>query len=158
MAVSPISAPFLVSQSEVLRYEESWRAAIIGKVFDVLTKIIEILQKTAATQSDRLQLYTQWQKAYSSQLDQIPSFTANNSAYSTVVTGSEDKQVGARDDMNKITATFTQQIQGRQNIVSDDAKSLQTNVNQTSDAVNQQTNMATSLLEQLSTILGSIFK
>lgn len=141
-----------------LKYAETHRVLIIDKVFLILVKLIETLQKTAATQSDRLKLYTEWQKAYTAQMDQVPAFTANNNAYNGIITSSADAAKTGRDDLNKINATFTEQIRGRRGIVSDDAKALQTNVNQTSDAVNQQTNMATSLLEQLSTILGAIFR
>lgn len=150
--------PYLVSTSEDVKYAEMNRTKIIDDVFKLLTKMIEVLQKLAATQSDRLKLYTEWQKAYTAQMDQVRAFTANNTAFNTAITGSNDNQKSARDDLNKINATFTEQLRGRRGIVSDDAKALQTNVNQSSDAVNQQTNMATSLLEQLSTLLGGIFR
>lgn len=147
------------SVAEDLRYAETCRTLIIDRVFNILVKIIETLQKTAATQSDRLKIYTEWQKAYTDKMDQVPAFTASNSAYNEIITkADDDDSKGARDDLNKTNSTFTEQLRGRRSVVSDDAKSLQTNVNQSSDAVNQQTNMATSLLQQLSTILGSIFK
>lgn len=156
--VNPNDAPFLISTSLDLKNSEFNRTAIIDKVFLILTKIIETLQKTAATQSDRLKLYTEWQKAYGAQMNQIKAFTANNPALSTVITGSTDPQRNARDDLNKTNTTWTEQVRGRRGIVQDDAKALQTNVNQSSDSVNQQTNMATSLLEQLSTLLGAIYR
>lgn len=147
------------SVAEDLRYAETHRTLIIDRVFLILVKMIETLQKTAATQSDRLKIYTEWQKAYTDKMDQVPAFTANNSAYNAVITDAKsDTAKSARDDLNKTNSTFTEQLRGRRSVVSDDAKSLQTNVNQSSDSVNQQTNMATSLLQQLSTILGSIFK
>lgn len=152
------NTPFAQSVALDLKYAETHRTLIIDQVFLILVKLIETLQKTAATQSDRLNVYTEWQKAYTAQMDQIPAFTANNPAYNAIITSGTDAAKGARDDMNKLVATFTEQVRGRRGVVSDDAKALQTNVNQTSDAVNQQTNMATSLLEQLSTILGAIFR
>jgi len=153
-----IGTPYAQSVTLDLKNAEMPRTLIIDKVFNILVLLIETLQKAAATQSDRLKLYTEWQKAYTAQMNQVPAFTANNPAYNTVITNNEDATKTARDDLNKLNATFTEQIRGRRGIVSDDAKALQTNVNQTSDAVNQQTNMATSLLEQLSTILGAIFR
>jgi hypothetical protein len=154
---NPNQIPFLQDVTDVLKFAQNDRTNIINKVFSLLILLTQTLQKTAAAQSDRLNLYTSWQKAYTAIQNQVVAFTANNPAYNAVITGSDTNAQNARDDLNKANAAYTQEEQGRSGVVSDDAKALQTNVQQSSDAVNQQTNMATSLLQTLSTLLGSIF-
>ncbi len=127
----------------------------INRIFNLLVKMTEALQDTAAAQSGRLQFLSQWQKAYTDSMNQLHQFVANNGDnYSS---NSEDDGK-LRDDLNRVNSTYTEELRSRRSQVSDDAKTLQTNVNQTSDAVNQQINMATSLLQELSTILSAIFK
>ena len=48
-------------------------------------------------------------------------------------------------------------MQSRQALVGDDAKALQSNVNQSNDAVTQQSNLGTAILQELSTLLSEIF-
>mgnify|MGYP000373174019 CR=1 FL=1 len=127
----------------------------INRIFNLLVKMTEALQDTAAAQSGRLQFLSQWQKAYTDSMNQLHQFVANNGDnYSS---NSEDDGK-LRDDLNRVNSTYTEELRSRRSQVSDDAKTLQTNVNQTSDAVNQLINMATSLLQELSTILSAIFK
>lgn len=130
----------------------------INLIFNLLVKMVQALQDTAAAQSQRLQFLSQWQKAYTDSMNQIHSFVANNGdAYDTP--SADDADEGSlRDDLNRVNSTYTEQLRSLRSQISDEAKTLQTNVNQTSDAVNQQTNMATSLLQQLSTILSAIYK
>jgi hypothetical protein len=46
----------------------------------------------------------------------------------------------------------------RQAVVSDKSKSVQSQINQSNDAVSQQANLASSFLEELSTILSAIIR
>jgi cob(I)alamin adenosyltransferase len=118
--------------------------------------MIEALQKTAAVQAERLNVLSQWQKAYTDELNQIHSFVAKNG--DAIDNPDADSAAAkARQDLNTANTTYTQQGQGNRQVVSDDAKALQSNVNQTNDAVNSQSDMATSILQQLSTILTSIY-
>jgi hypothetical protein len=220
--------------------------------------MIDVLQRTAAAQATRLNVLTEWQKAYTDELNQIHAFVANNGdqegtfnptgseqannytltrkdltdstvqsgdlpvvfttgsenydgpsyiynrgnaqflvsgSHSLVndntssgkpnggapnfqqdyhtgdtiefittsggkgaIDGSSDEAVKARADLTTTNSTFTQQIQGNINVVSNDAKALQANVNQSNDAVQSQSDIATSILQQMSTILTSIYQ
>jgi len=165
---------------------------VLNNVFDLLVQMIEVLQRTAAAQANRLNFLSDWQKAYTDEMNQIHSFAAANgdaadtsagefndatprlaaglsaTQPSSVRAGSWDykdglsgtsSQAGAiRQDLNATNTTYTQEMQGNNNVISNDAKALQTNVNQTNDAVQSQTDMATSILQQLSTILTSIYQ
>jgi methyl-accepting chemotaxis protein len=128
----------------------------IDRIFNLLVKMTQALQDTAAAQSGRLQFLSQWQKAYTDSMNQIHQFVKNNGDFYAAGTDPEDGTL--RDDLNRVNSTYTEELRSRRSQVSDEAKTLQTNVNQTSDAVNQQTNMATSLLQELSTILSAIYK
>ena len=172
------------------------RPLVLDRIFSLLVALIDSLQKCAAVQANRLNFLSQWQKAYTDQMNQIHAFVAFNGdgigiidadtaenfdgqvldGHNTIfgpatldnllginndrrwVDGQKPEEaVKARSDMNTLNTNFTQQMQGNRQVISDDAKALQTSVNQTNDAVQQQTDMATSILQQLSTILTSIF-
>ena len=175
------------------------RPLILDRIFNLLVKMIDALQKCAAAQADRLNFLAAWQKAYTDEMNQIHAFTAANGdgigmyhgqdvrlfdgsvltdpappvlfpPGTTVeqainasfnnerwIDGTGDRATKARTDMNTLNTNLTQQMQGNRQVISDDAKAMQTAVNQTNDAVQQQTDMATAILQQLSTILSSIF-
>lgn len=154
-----MTTPVYINGSESisldLQNSEFSRTNVIDRVFLLLVRMIEVLQKATAATSDRLKFLTDWQKAYTDQLDSVHSFTMKNG---DLVDQDKQSHRDIRDELNRANSTYTEQLRSRRQVVSDDAKTLQTTVNQMSDAVNQQTSMATSLLQQLSTILGAIFK
>lgn len=125
---------------------------ILNRIFELILKMLTTLQNVAAAQASRLTFYTQWQKAYSDVLNQIHVFTKGSSD-STQFTSSDT----TRANLNQLNAQYTQTLQNRQSIISDDAKSLQSNVNQSNDSVNQQSSLGTAILQQLSTILSKLY-
>lgn len=142
---------------------------ILNRVFDLLVRMIDVLQRTAASQANRLSFLTNWQKSYTDELNQIHSFVGGNGDGEGTQSGQEltkgpiDKQgdstqASLRGELNSTNAIYTQEIQGNLNVISNDAKALQANVNQSNDAVQQQSDMATAILQQLSTILTSIYQ
>lgn len=131
------------------------KTLILNDIFKLLIKVITTLQNVAAAQAERLNFLTQWQKAYTDLQNQIHTFIKNNG---DGISGGGDDNSNARDDLNRLNSTYTQQLQNQQSIISDDAKALQSNVNQSNDAVNNQSNFATSIIQELTTILGSIFR
>jgi hypothetical protein len=133
------------------KFEETFR---IDRVFKLLIDLIEVLQGVAIQQAQRLQLLTNWQKAYTALMDKIPVFTQTTSLFS----GTDTEESNLRDDMNRINSTYTEQLRSQRSQIGDDAKALQSNLNQTNDTVTQQANMATALLQQLSTILSTIYR
>jgi len=154
---------------------------ILNRVFDLLVLMIDVLQRTAASQANRLNFLTQWQKAYTDELNQIHSFVGGNGdgeARQLVADGNDgsgpltdfrpndnliskfgdDTSGKVRGELNSTNSIYTQQIQGNLNVISNDAKALQANVNQSNDSVQSQSDMATSILQQMSTILTSIYQ
>jgi len=133
---------------------------VLGSILILLGQMIGVLQKVAAAQANRLSLYTTWTRGYSDVLNQIPVFTATSADYLSQTRGSGawSTLAKARQDVQgNFNAQLTQKVTSYQNNVTNDAKSLQSNVNQSADAYNQQASTATAILQTLSTILSSIF-
>lgn len=130
------------------------KTLILNRVFILIVKMIGVLQIAAVAQSNRVNFLSQWQKAYTDAMDQVHSFAANNDdAYDD-----PDNDSDLISDLNQTNSIYTTALQNRRSVVSDDAKALQTTVNQTSDAVNNQSSLASSFLDELRTLLSTIFK
>lgn len=154
--------PIYTDQSE-LNPGHYYQPLVLDRIFSLLVLMIDVLQKGTAAQANRLNLLTSWQKAYTDKMNQIHAFVAGNGdghtdfSYSGLDSGSP-QAAAIRQDLNTANTSFTQQMQGNLQVVSNDAKQLQTNINQSNDAVQSQTDMATAVLQQLSTILTSIYQ
>lgn len=143
---------------------------ILNKIFDLLVIMIEMLQKTAAAQANRLNFLTAWQQAYTAEENEIHAFVGDNgdeqglynyqngSLGFTVSSTNSSAASTVRQDLNTTNTNYTQQMQGNNGVISNDSKALQSVVNQTNDEVQSQTDMATAILQQLSTILTSIYQ
>lgn len=144
----------------------------LDRIFNLLVLMIDALQKAAAAQANRLNFLAAWQKAYTDEMNQIHAFVMNNGDggadtdfrrigggdfSSPPVSDSGENATKIRGDLNTFNTNLTQLMQGNRQVIADDAKALQTSVNQTNDAVQQQTDMATAILQQLSTILSSLY-
>jgi hypothetical protein len=130
---------------------------VLDKIFAQLVTLIGSLQGAAASQANRLQFYTAWQSSYTQRLNEIPTFTdGDGSVLGTTGTNSTSFSK-LRADANNENSAFSTAIQGNRSTVQDDATSLQSAVSQTNDAVNQQSDMATAIIQQFGTILSSIF-
>lgn len=128
---------------------------VLDRVFSLILKMLQALQRVAVAQSDRLTFLTQWQKAYSDLMDQVHTFIKNNGDF---IGGPDSAMSTARDDLNRLNTSFTEMMRNRRSLISDDSKALQSNVSQTNDAVNQQSTTGTTILQELSTILSSIYR
>jgi len=135
---------------------------VISRVLALLTKMVSILQQISAAQAQQLSFQTTWQSNYTTMLTQVPQFAQGDN---TPLGGSTnnrtvDKRAAAfrNKDTNPKMQNILQQVQARQSNVQDTAKSLQTNINQSQDAANQLTQMLTSFLQNLNSILGSIYR
>lgn len=126
----------------------------IDRVFLLIVQVIEVLQSVAIVQAQRLRFLTTWQSAYTNLMNQIPVFTASGDMFG----GTDTESANTRDDMNRINSTYTEQLRSERSQLADTAKSLEANLSQTNDAVTQQANMATALLQQLSTIVSTMYR
>lgn len=131
---------------------------LLDRIFRLLAKIIESLQRAASVQAQRLNFLTQWQKAYTDSMNQVHSFIQGDTSTFRAISDEPGDDHHERADLNQANSTYTEQMRSNRSIIQDDAKALQSVLNQTNDAVNQQSNMATSIIQQFSTILGSIYR
>lgn len=130
------------------------KTLLLDEVFDLLVEMIGVLQNAAVAQSNRVNFLSEWQKAYTDAMDQVHSFAGNNGDYYD----DPDADSDLMSNLNQTNSIYTTTEQNRRSVVSDDAKALQTTVNQTSDAVNNQSSLATSFLQEMSTLLSTIFR
>jgi hypothetical protein len=132
----------------------------IDRLYRALVCMIEILQKAAAAQADRLKVLAGWQRQYTDLISQVPVFFRGGDLFGETDDADDPEQPNstARDDMNRLNSSFTESLQNFRSSVADDAKGLQSSLNQTTDAVENQASSATGILQQLQTILQSIFK
>lgn len=131
----------------------SQKLLIIDRILKLLISMIDVLNSISASQASRLSGFlTDWQRAYTELMDEVPNFSQDDGT--KVGAGSDT----TRGEINQDFSALVEKVRSRRSLVQDDAKAMQSVINQTQDAANQQTNIATAILQQLSTILGAIFK
>lgn len=140
---------------------------ILNDIFFLIVQMITSIQYVAASQADRLSLYTAWQRGYADLLNQVHVFTGSsqdklrdfNSGNPFSDNPSlSDVQKKRQDEQGNFNAGMVQQITAYKDSVSEDSKALQSRVNQSSDAFNEQANTATAILQEISTILSAIYR
>lgn len=146
--VKPAVVPTLPTQS----------VTILNDVFFLIVSMISSIQNITASQANRLTLYTSWQKGYTDLLNQVHIFTASSGDLLRDSAVYGDTKAKRQDEQGNFNAGVTQQITAYKDSVSEDAKALQSRVNASSDAFNEQANTATAILQEISTILSAIFR
>ena len=131
------------------------RLAIIWKVFALVVSMIGVIQKVAGVYADRLQRLSQWDTAYTNLISNIPVFTVGDGS---PFDGGSSTEASKRQELNTKNQTLSQNLQGYRSLVESTEKGVQSKVNNLNDAVNSQADLGTSLLQQMQTILSSIFK
>lgn len=135
----------------------------LNRIYDLIANLLNVLQKTAAAQANRLVLLTQWQQAYTNSLNQLHVFLQSSPDLLQASSGDSQDTINTkstiRGDLNdQVNANLRELMQNYRSMMGDNAKALQSSVNQTNDAVSQQANMATAIIQELSTILGALFR
>ncbi|MBV36926.1 MAG: hypothetical protein CMP47_15970 [Rickettsiales bacterium] len=138
-----------------IRGTEGPRLVIIWRLFNLVVDMIGVIQRVGSVLADRLGFLTRYQKAYTELMAEVPVFTKGDG---TAFGGEDDDSAEARQELNPKNQTLTENLRSFRSILSDEAKSLQSNVNQINESVNQQANLATSILQQMSTILQAIYR
>lgn len=72
--------------------------------------------------------------------------------------GSPKSDMDHRTDLNQVRQQWIEQLRSRRDIVKDNAKQAQTNMSQTQEAITQQSDLMTAMIQQLSGIIQSIFR
>lgn len=132
-------------------------AIILNRIFALLSNMITPLQNAAAAQADRLNFDSQWQKAYTDVMSQVPTFQESSGPFAPGSANNTTAQ-NQLSNLNTLNSNYIQDLQNRQSLVSDDAKALQSDVNQSNDAVNSQTSLGTAILQELGTLIQGMFQ
>lgn len=141
--------------------DSSARVLVINRLFKLIAEMIDIMQQVTAAQAEYLTFLTQWQKAYTDLISQIKTFSRNDgTVFGFVDSDSATDQVLAnkRGEANTASLNMRERLSNLRGVVSDLAKREQSRINQSQDAATQQGQFATSLITQLSTILGAIYR
>lgn len=159
------------SQLSTVITPDSKRTMVVDRVIRLLIAMIDVLQKITASQAERLTFLTNWQQVYTNALVDIPIFTrGDGSAIDGNPTPTEVQASGLslkdlqknedkmRREVNPKMQALQEKVRARRSQISDTAKGLQSNINQSQEAANQQTEIATALLQQMSAILSAIYR
>jgi hypothetical protein len=130
------------------------QTAILNQIFSEIINLLGAIQNAAAAQANRLNFLSNWQQAYTNIMGQVHTFIANNGDF---VDGSDTNSASIRADLNQFDSNLLQTLQNRQSVIGDASKAMQSTVNQSNDAVTQQSNLGTSIIQELSTLLGTIY-
>jgi len=144
-------------------------ALTINMILKLITDVVGSLQNCAMTNADRLNFLVKWQSAYTDQMAGVHAFARNQdsasiSGYKAKSDGSvsnsdaDNRMASNRDDMNRINANYTETMRAYRSVISDQAKQVQTYLQQLNDSVSQQANLFTTLLQQQSSILSSLYR
>lgn len=136
--------------------DESFKkVGIINRIYALIAMMIGIIQKTTAAQADALKVLTVLQGEMTNLIAKTHIFTSTD--------GSELNDTDAtastyRDELNQVVTAWVDTIRANRDFQKSAAQTQQSNVNNSNDAVNQQASMATALIQQLSTLLGAIYR
>lgn len=136
------------------------KTLILDRIFVLISSLVGTLQNIAAVQANRLVLLSNWQQAYTNSLSQLHTFLQTDGTFiANQPSGDNNARAYVRGQANdKVNSSLRELLQSNRSIVGDNAKALQSNVNQTNDAVSQQANAAQAILQELTTLLGAIFR
>ncbi len=135
----------------------SGKTAILLILFRLLVEVIDVLQRVAAAQGERLRFYAGYQKGYTDLIGEIPIITERDVGDSIRGDSGGQRQKGAQFAQAQ-NQSFTEKLRALRSILGDEAKQHQTSVKQSNEIVTQQANLGTSILQQMSTILTNMFK
>ena len=117
--------------------------------------MIAVIQQTAAAQAGNLNALTEWDQAYTSLIANIPVFTVGDTS---PFSGNNSTAASSRQELNNLNQTLSQNLQGYRSLVENNEKGVQSNINNFNDDVNSQASLCTSILQEMQTILQTIFQ
>ena len=135
---------------------DSEKAQVLNRIILLLISLIQTLQNIGIAQANRLQYLTQFQNAYTALETQVPVFLQSSP---NPIGGTNSNTITIRNELNSsFNGIILDNLRSLRSIQEDNAKQVQSQVNRTNDAVNQQTDMVTTFLQQMTTLLGTILK
>lgn len=133
---------------------------VLIRILHLLISMIDTVQQVATAQANRLGVLTSWQKNYTDLMGEVRSFVKmgpegpDDDQHDGDHTLTEDN----RKSLNDANNIYTPTLQSRRQVISDDAKALQSAINLSQDTVQNEASTVSSFLQQLSSILGAIYR
>jgi hypothetical protein len=147
------AGPPLMTDPTSLSVTGSEKTLVLNSIISSIKKMSDAIQDTALAQSNRLLTYNSWQQAYAKLSADVPVFT-EGPASSTDVRNNTALDYKLRAELNAtINAKYRAQLQSNQAAVSNDSKALMGQINQTNDAISQQSKFATAVIQMIRDII-----
>lgn len=101
----------------------------LNRIYKLLSKMIESIQNVAVAQADRLEILSDWQNAYNAKKNSLHAFIQSNGD-SFGIGDSNSDMASLRTELNNLNSNYMEQLKSNSGIVGDDAKAMQTVINQ----------------------------
>jgi hypothetical protein len=131
--------------------------AILFRVFSLLESMLTALQNVAISQAQKETFYANIQSDYTNLISKIPVYTIANLRATGFTEGDNGLLNNRLQAITNKNQSYTQNLQAFRDLFGDQAKQQQTAIDQSNQEVTQQANLATTILQQMSTIVQSIF-
>lgn len=133
------------------------QTAILFRVFELLEDMLTALQNVAISQANKETFYANIQSEYTNLISKIPVYTIANLRATGFTEGDNGLLNNRLQSITNKNQAYTQNLQAFRDLFGDQAKQQQTAIDQSNQEVTQQANLATTILQQMSTIVQSIF-
>jgi hypothetical protein len=150
--VAQIQADFQKKLDEISKALETMpinRGEILNRIIRLLVEMLSVLQGLGAAQAAQLSLPTKMQALYTNIIASAPVYTKDG-AHGTIKEEDDTKREG------RIAAIsgYVDTLRNYRDVWADLAKKQQSQINTTNEAVNQQVDMCTTWLRQLSELVS----
>ncbi|MDB2614138.1 hypothetical protein N9Y92_03145 [Chlamydiales bacterium] len=173
----------LLAESESLLYTRSGfdKPRMLRSLYVLLAEMVETLQTLTVAQSQRLDFFGEYQKAYADLAETVPHYMrgdASNASSADLgykqrvnvlkgegglwnvhrINSDSNRDAEARSETAVLSSQYVENLRSFRTGVADLARLHQAAIAQSNEAVNQQTYVATQILQQLYSLTQSIFK
>lgn len=139
-----------------LAENDSQKAQVINRIILLLISLIQTMQNVGIAQANRLRYLTQFQNAYTALETQVPVFLQSTPG---PIGGTSSNSSTVRNELNSsFNGIVLDNVRSLRTVQQNNAQQVQSAVNTTNDAVNQQMSMVTTFLQQMTTLLGTILR
>ncbi len=132
------------------------RTVIINQILALMVTMINTIQQVTATQADRLTFLSNWQNAYTNLMGQVPAWTNQGGNAGVMYIEASAYNSNLTQLVTNVNGPALDNLRNYQAVVANQAKTIQSNVNQGTDEASQQTSLAQTILQQLTTLLQYI--
>jgi hypothetical protein len=130
----------------------SSKVKVMITVLIQLVNMLDSLQQTGIQQSNLLNFYTNWQTAYTESANNVPILTGAETS------GPFANQSSEAQSYDGFAEAVSQNLRDTRDLIGDNAKTEESNINNTNQAEQQAASLGTSILQQLNTIMQSLLQ